>query len=94
LRKELRKPFCEFRIFAGETPIRTRCEKENLDGEPEGEEENVRQHDPAPPRRNLLKRRFKYAENEQNRSDHIGPQPQGLGLDRRLKKLRYRRLRP
>jgi hypothetical protein len=35
-----------------------------LDGEPKGEEENVRQHDPAPPRRNLLKRRFKYAENE------------------------------
>jgi len=66
-----------------------------LDGEPKGKEENVRQHDPAPPRRNLLKRRFKYAENQRNRSDHIGPQPaQGLRSDRWLKKLRYRRLRP
>jgi len=66
-----------------------------LDGEPKGEEENVRQHDPAPPRRNLLERPFNDAENQQNRSDHIGPQPaQGLRLDRWLKKLRYRRLRP
>jgi hypothetical protein len=66
-----------------------------LDGQPKGEEENVRQHDPAPPRRNLLQRRFKDTENERSCSDHIGPQPaQGLRLDRWLKKLRYRRLRP
>jgi hypothetical protein len=65
-----------------------------LDGEPKGEEENVRQHDPAPPRRNLLQRIFNHTENERSRSHDIGPQPaQGL-LDRWLKKLRYRRLRP
>jgi hypothetical protein len=66
-----------------------------LDGEPKGEEENVRQHDPSPPRRNLLQHRFNGTENERSRGNHIGPQPaQGLRLDRWLKKLRYRRLRP
>jgi len=35
--------------------VRTRQEKENLNGEPQGEEEKVHQHDAAPSRRNLLK---------------------------------------
>jgi hypothetical protein len=49
----------------------------------------VRQHDPAPPRRNLLKRPFNHAENQRRHSDRIDPQPaQGVRLDRRLKKLR------
>src|SRR5712671_6303347 len=95
LRKEFRKPFDEFRIFAGEAPICTRCEKEDLDGEPKGEEENVRQHDPAPSRRNLLKDLSNYGENQQSRSHRTGPQPaQGLRLDRWLKKLRCRGVRP
>jgi hypothetical protein len=72
-----------------------RGEKENLNGEPKREEENVRQHNPAPPRRNLLKHPFNGTENQRSRGDHIGPQPaQRVPLDRWLKKLRYRWLRP
>jgi len=95
LRKVLRKPFDEFRTFTGEAPIRTRGEKENLDREPQGEEENVRQHDATPSRGNLGKYLANQPENQQSRGDHTGPQPtQGIRLDRWLKKLRCRRLRP
>jgi hypothetical protein len=68
LRKVFRKPLDEFRTFTGETPICTRREKENLDGEPKGEEENVRQHDPAPSCRNLLKYPAQRRENQKSRS--------------------------
>jgi len=94
LRNQFRKPFGDFRIFVGEAPIRARCEKENLDSEPKREEENVRQDDPAPSRRDLLKHLSNRAENEQNAGDRSSPQPaQGLRLDLRLKKSRCQRLR-
>jgi hypothetical protein len=64
LRDQFRKPFADFRIVVGETPICARCEKENLDGEPKREEENVRQDDPAPSRGNLLEHLSNGAENE------------------------------
>src|SRR5262249_8575739 len=81
--------------FAGETPMCTCDEKEDLDGEPKGEEEDVRQHDPAPSRRNLLKHLSNNRENQQSGRDRAGPQPvQRLWLDRWLKKLGCRRLRP
>jgi hypothetical protein len=46
----------------------TRHEKENLDSEPKGEEENVRQHDPAPSCRNLLKYTAQRGKNQESRS--------------------------
>jgi uncharacterized Zn finger protein (UPF0148 family) len=94
LRNQFRKPFGDFRIFVGQAPICASCEKENLDSEPKREEKNVRQDDPAPSRRNLLKHLSDRAETEQNASDHSSPQPaQRLRLDRRLKKLWCQRLR-
>jgi hypothetical protein len=94
LRKVSPKPSGEFRTFAGKTPVRTRHEKENLDGEPQSEEEKVHQHDPAPSRRDLLKHLSKCAEKHGSRSDRTGPQPaQRLGSDRWLKKMRWQRLR-
>jgi hypothetical protein len=84
----------EFRTFTGETPVRTRHEKENLDSEPQGEDEKVHQHDSAPSRRNLLEHLSKRAEKQGSRSYRTGPQPaQRFGLDRWLKKMRWQRLR-
>jgi hypothetical protein len=67
LRKIFRKPLSEFRTFVGETPICTGRKKENLDSKPKGEEENVRQHDPAPSCRNLRKYPAQRRENQGTR---------------------------
>jgi hypothetical protein len=63
-----RQPFNCRRTVARKAPVRTGCEKEDLDRHPQGEEEEMSDHDAAPSLRDLRHDRPEEGRDEQARS--------------------------